>query len=189
MLSSPLKHWYAGRLDQFSITLVTVNPSCAYTVCRSTRGRQKLKLGLCIKKGTNKGLNLELFWILVLQLARHGHVEYFFKEVYVEIRKPWLPCYLRLTDTVWVLWLTLFSRSWSTMRCRQGGKKMLQLLYHNGSVACWSYPPATASYKTCICWFFHWPSSTGPSLHCVVFSMLSCKTCETEQHYYNLHWL
>lgn len=36
------------------------------------------------------------------------------------------------------------------------------------------------------CWFFHWPSSTGPSLCVLLCFMLSCKTCETEQHYYNL---
>lgn len=63
-------------------------------------------------------------------------------------------------------------RSVCDKKIMQRRKKMLQLLYHNGSVACWSYAPAMASYETCICWFFHWPSSTGPSLHCVVLCFL-----------------
>lgn len=123
----PFKALICGQIWSIQFHPCNRNPFCAYTVCRSTCGRQKLKLGLCIKKGVleenNKGLNLELFWIWVLQQARHHRVEYFFKEVYVEIRKPWLPCYLRLTDTVRVLWLTLFSTTWSTIEMRGGGAR------------------------------------------------------------------
>lgn len=74
------------QLD-FITSFIHVNdPFCAYT---STRGRQKLKLGLCIKKKrcfkkVHKGLNLELFCVWFLRPTCHHHVEYFFKEEYVD---------------------------------------------------------------------------------------------------------
>lgn len=86
----PFKALICSQILSLQFHPCRLNPVCAYTVCQSTRGRQKLKLGLCVKKKKkgcfeklNKGLNLELFWIWVLQLARH-HVEYFFKEEYVD---------------------------------------------------------------------------------------------------------
>lgn len=83
MSSSPLKHSYAVRFyHQFHSCKRPL--LCLYFHTWKT----EIKTGIvykkrCFKK-VHKGLNLELFCVWVLQPTCHHHVEYFFKEEYVD---------------------------------------------------------------------------------------------------------
>lgn len=198
MSSSPLKHRYAGRLCvNCDLLMLTLTPSVPIQfVIPRVEDRDKswwIKSGIVYKERSfGKYRFKSKFEFGFVRSPQSLCRIVFFKDICSEIRgKPWLPCYLRLIDTVLFLWFvnlfktiviiyrtctTWFSIQsfcllyWCTL---QRGDIKLKKKRVTITVPQWvcgllKLAARNDEYYFICCWFFHWPSSTGPSLRCVV---------------------